>query len=61
MVIGLTYMSGVETDKEVLLACVLNIIEAVDADRDGDITREHTNESSKAIHLEEIEMNENKL
>ena len=39
----------------------LAFIEAVDADRDGDITREHTNESSKAIHFEEIEMNENKL
>ena len=40
LVIGLTNMGGVETDKEVLLACVQDIIEAVDADRDGDITRE---------------------
>ena len=40
MVIGLTNMGGVETDKEVLLACVQDILEAVDADRDGDITRE---------------------
>ena len=40
MVIELTNMSGVETDKEVLLACVQDILEAVDADRDGDITRE---------------------
>ena len=40
LVIELTNMGGVETDKEVLLACVQDIIEAVDADRDGDITRE---------------------
>ena len=40
LVIELTNMGGVETDKEVLLSCVQDIIEAVDADRDGDITRE---------------------
>ena len=40
LVIGLTTMGGVEPEKEVLLACVQDILEAIDVDRDGDITRE---------------------
>ena len=32
LVIGLTNMGGVETEKEVLLACVQDIIDAVDVD-----------------------------
>ena len=40
LVIGLTNMGGVEAEREVLLACVQDILEAIDVDRDGDITRE---------------------
>ena len=40
LVIGLFNMSGIEAEKEVLLACVQDILEAVDVDNDGDITRE---------------------
>ena len=38
LVIGLTTMG--EPEKEVLLACVQDILEAIDVNRDGDITRE---------------------
>jgi Ca2+-binding EF-hand superfamily protein len=40
LVIGLANMGGVEAEREVLLACVQDILEAIDVDRDGDITRE---------------------
>ena len=40
LVIGLFNMGGIETEKEVLLACVQDILEAIDVDNDGDITRE---------------------
>ena len=39
LVIGLTNMGGVEAEREVLLACVQDILEAIDVDRDRDITR----------------------
>ena len=40
LVIGLANMGGVEAEREDLLACVQDILEAIDVDRDGDITRE---------------------
>ena len=40
LVIGLFNMTGIEAEKEVLLACVQDILEAVDANQDGVITRE---------------------
>ena len=33
--IGLFNMGGIEAEKEVLLACVQDILEAVDVDNDG--------------------------
>ena len=40
LVIGLFNMGGEDEDKEVLLACVLDILEVVDVDGDGEITRD---------------------
>ena len=40
LVIGLTTMNGVEVEKQVLLTCVQDILEAIDGDGDGDITKE---------------------
>ena len=40
LVIGLTTMNGVEVEKQVLLTCVQDILEAIDVDGDGDITKE---------------------
>ena len=40
LVIGLFNMGGEGEDKEVLLACVLDIIEVIDVDGDGEITRD---------------------
>jgi len=39
LVIGLVHMSDVEADREVLLACVQDILEAVDENNDGEISR----------------------
>ena len=38
--IGLFNMGGEGEDKEVLLACVLDILEVIDGDGDGEITRD---------------------
>ena len=38
--IGLTTLNGVKVAKEVLLTCVQDILEAIDVDGDGDITKE---------------------
>ena len=40
LVIGLFNMGGEGEDKEVLLACVLDILEVIDVDGDGEITRD---------------------
>ena len=40
LVIGLFNMGGIEAEKEVILACVQDILEAIDVDNDGEITRE---------------------
>ena len=40
LVIGLFNMSGEVEDKEVILACVLDILDIIDVDGDGEITRE---------------------
>ena len=40
LVIGLFNMGGEDEDKEVLLACVIDIIEVIDVDGDGEISRD---------------------
>ena len=40
LVIGLTTLNGIEVEKQVLLTCVQDILEAIDVDGDGDITKE---------------------
>lgn len=40
LVIGLFAIGGVEADKEVLLSCVQEILEAIDENNDGEITKE---------------------
>ena len=55
LVIGLTNMGGVEAEREVLLACDQDILEAIDVDRDGDITREEfVNNAMKSSFIRNI-------
>ena len=55
LVIGLANMGGVEAEREFLLACVQDILEAIDVDRDGDITREEfVNNAMKSSFIRNI-------
>jgi Ca2+-binding EF-hand superfamily protein len=48
-VIGLFNLGGENADKEVLLACVLEILEVLDVNKDGEITRdEFVNNATKS-------------
>ena len=40
IVIGLFRLAGIEEDEDLLMTCVADIRDAVDADGDGDITKE---------------------
>ena len=51
LVIGLFNMGGIEAEKEVLLACVQDILEAVDVDNDGDITKEEFVDNAMKSHF----------
>ena len=40
IVVGLFRLGGIEEDEDLLAACVLNVIEAVDQEGDGEISKE---------------------
>ena len=55
LVIGLFNMNGKEEDKEVLLACVLDILEVIEVDSNGEITRdEFVNNAMKSGFIQNI-------
>jgi len=55
LVIGLFAMGGIEPDKEVLLSCVQEILEAIDEDNDGEITKdEFVNNAMKSQFIKDL-------
>ena len=43
IVVGLFRLGGIEEDEDLLAACVFDVIEAVDQEGDGDISKEFFN------------------
>ena len=55
LVIGLFNMNGKVEDKEIILACVLDIFEVIDIDGDGEITRdEFVNNAMKSGFIQNL-------
>ena len=51
IVVGLFRLGGIEEDEDLLAACVFDVIEAVDQEGDGDISKEEFVKNAKKCKL----------